>query len=200
MTAINLIPPEVVLGRQAQVRLRRLLTHLIEGAFLAGLLFLGLTRLVVVRERELHRMQQRHAVLQENLQSAERVLAERDFLARKYSAIAVLQGHRRAGWFLDQLGQVLPPDCYVEALELGRGDRSGEGTEGTQAPADSLAAELKVVGHARDHQEVGRLMGQLNTAGCFAEVDLVSVTDVEDAERGARVDFEIRCGPAAGKP
>jgi Tfp pilus assembly protein PilN len=200
MTVINLIPAEAVLIRQARIRFRRLCVRLAASVIAAALLYAGITRVVTLRQAELRRLQARHAVLQEQLQSAERVLAERDFLSRKYTAIHVLQGHRKAGWFLDLLAEMLPPDCYLENLEIGSGDRSGAGAEGQAAPEDTLSAELRIVGHARDHQEVGQLMGQMLAVDCWADVNLVSVTDVADAEQGSRVDFEIRCLPATEKP
>jgi len=193
MTAINLIPPDVCARRDVR-RLRHWIVRLASSTVVVVLLYAGLVHMVALRNAELHRLTGRFAFLQEHIQSAERVLDERDALKQQYTAIALIRGHCTAGRYMELLGDALPPEGYLRALEIGSPSKATSGQEG-DAGIDEGPTELHIWGRAPAHQQVGHLMRQMTTSRDFGTVNLVSVSDLADPERGQEVEFEILCTP-----
>lgn len=90
MTVINLIPADVCAQREVRRCLRQWIVRLASSAALLALLYAGLLHMAALRNAELRRLTGRYAYLQEHLQSAERVLNERDALKQQYQAIALI--------------------------------------------------------------------------------------------------------------
>jgi len=194
MTAINLVPPEVLRERAVRARLRTWATRL--AAMLLALLVLhaGLSRFAAGSDREYRQWNGRYVALRGAVGSAEALVQERDALLARRGAIRTISAGEPTALLLDLLGRALTPASHVTFLSIERCPPAGG--EKDQARGACRGA-LRLRGKASGHREVGEIIRALRESGAFREVLLIGVSEPMAAEAAGGVEFEVVCNLAA---
>ncbi len=192
MTSIDLTPPERIVRRVARVSLRRWGTRIGMVVLVVTLSYVGLVRLAAARGGDLQMITVRYAALQGRLQKAESLIAERDNLARHREAISLIRNEQTAAWYMELIGGFLTADSFLTSLTLDLCAYSDSKIWGT-LNKEECGPSLRIMGHARGHQQVGQIIGGMNASGIFGEVDLISIQGSDDTGSSRGVDFEMLC-------
>jgi hypothetical protein len=192
MKAVDLIPPEVVLRRAINDRVRVWVKRLTVTALIAVCLYGWLHLFMAGRSAELRKLENRYGMLEERLQRAGTILGERDRLASNYEAVAIIGRGYKATEIVRSLDGALPHDCYIKVFQMQRSpvveEQSNDGTQKT-----SISSRLRVHGVAPGHREVGQIMQYLIRSSLFVDVSLVWTRDASGSEGEPRIEFEIEC-------
>jgi Tfp pilus assembly protein PilN len=187
MTVINLIPHEILRGRDVRRRLRAWGMRLVVTAMLLAAAYAGFDRLALGRSSEVHQLDGECLAMRQDLGSAGALIQERDRLLARRQTIAAIQDRVRTGALLSALGAALTARSYLTFLAVERcaplaGDDDAAGCRG----------RVQLRGRAPGHREVGRLIQQLEDSGAFSSVTLRTISDPL-AAAGGGVEFDLFC-------
>ena len=191
MTVINLIPPAVALRRVSRKHLRRWAARLLGCALILAVAYGAVVRIAAGPSSEVRRLSERVDQLQVRFRGAESVISERDRLASRHVAIASISNAPRAGWYLGQIGAALPPDTYLNYVELEHCLVADE--KGGRGKKDECNSNLVLRGYAPGHGDVGEVLRALKTCGAFSEVTLSAVTELPGESPRRDVRFHLEC-------
>ncbi|MBN1826700.1 MAG: PilN domain-containing protein [Candidatus Eisenbacteria bacterium] len=199
MTRIDLIPPETLTARGINRRLRVWGKRLGLLAVAATALLIGMVHAAAGEEARLLKLTGRYSLLQERVQRAESLIAERDRLARYREVIDRIRGDRTAVGYLVKMGETLTPDAYLSGMQMNLCPYNDSRIWGGLTDK-GCSAHLRIEGLARGHREVGMVIRQMALSGEFGSVSLVSVLEKEGSSDG-NVEFEIVCAldPGGGE-
>lgn len=192
MTTINLIPPDTLLRRDMNRRIRWWARRLGIGLLFLGLLYAGLLHLASGREAEVEQMTSKYALLRERFRRAESLVGERDRLAKRRAAIRSLRDDRTTGWYLEVLGEKLTAGSYLDLIILDRRVSAGS-NQARRGKTDQYAMHLKIRGWAPGHGQVGEIIRRLVDSETFGDVNLISVREPRGLRGRGEVEFELQC-------
>ncbi len=191
MTVIDLIPPEIHAGKVVKRRIRIWTGRLVLFCVAATCVYIGLYQQVTARESDLQQLSIKYAALQQQLQHAEYLLAERERLVLQREAIGLIRGNHTAGHYMEQLGYVFTPDSFLTSLDIvlcAYSDFELGGQQIRECPNG-----LKIIGQAPGHGEVGLIIRQMAATQEFGRVDLISISETKGKEQQSSVAFELMC-------
>jgi Tfp pilus assembly protein PilN len=195
MTAINLVPADIVRGRVARARMRYWGRWIACALAALGLLYGGLSRLAVGSNSEHRRLNGTYSALRQDLRAADTLIQRRDDLHARCQAIRTIRLSRPTGALLRLLARTLTPTSYLTHLSVERCPPfASEGGSG----GDRCTGQLRMRGHAGGHRDVGEIIRRLEDAQVFTTVTLVGVTEPAGAEETEGVAFEVVCTLQAG--
>jgi len=192
MRALDLIPPEIALKREAAGLARQRLRRLVLTVAACTLLLVASVQAIHLREARVREMEQRYGWLEQRLNRAREVLGKRDELSERAEAASLVRSEATVTQVLAALGTAMTPASRLRSLNLERCPVV-DTAETVSGSAEPCLSTLTVSGTASDHKEVGTIIRNLISSGEFVDVALVSSRKVEERGKPETVDFEIMC-------
>jgi len=192
VSAVDLLPPDVLTRREAEARLRVWARRLLVSGLAMGAAFVGLDRLEERHSSEAEKLIARYRQIERKLQHAGSLMEDRERIIAGREAVALLRGNTTAVRLLRVVDETFPPSSRLTSFDLERcppGEKTEEGVE----ELDPCYATMTVRGLAPGHKEVGRIIRNMIASKAFSEVALVSSGYIEGPAGPREVEFEILC-------